>query len=100
MIFPEGKRGDGRRLQKAYTGVAKLALLSKAPILPIGVIGSDKVLPKGKSLPRFVRCEVNIGKPMYLHQYYNKKINEKALQEVTRSIMKEIAKLIGQEYDY
>jgi len=100
MIFPEGKRGDGRRLQKGYTGVARLALQSKAPVLPVGVIGSDKVMPKGASFPRFARCEVKIGKPMRFPQHYNKKINEKALHEVTRSIMKEIAKLIGQEYDY
>lgn len=100
MIFPEGKRNADGKLSKGYTGIAKLALESKVPVLPIGIIGANKVLPKGKSLPRLVRCEVKIGKPMYLPQYYNKKINEKSLQEVTKRIMKEIAKLIGQEYDY
>lgn len=100
MIFPEGRRSDDGKLQKAYTGIARLALLSKAPVLPIGVIDSHKVMPKGRLFPRFARCEVNIGKPMYFEKYYDRKINENMLQEVTRSIMKEIAKLIKQKYNY
>ncbi len=100
MIFPEGTRSNDGKLKKAYTGVARLALKSKAPVLPIGIIDAHKVLPKGKAFPRFVRCEVNIGKPIYFEKYYNKNINEKVLEEVTRSIMKEIAKLIGQRYNY
>lgn len=100
MIFPEGKRSPDGKLQKAYSGAAKLALLSKVPVLPIGVIGSGKVLPKGKFFPRFARCEVNIGKPMYFKKYYNKKINERVLESATRAIMKRIGKLIGQKYNY
>lgn len=100
MIFPEGKRNADGKLSKGYTGIAKLALASKAPVLPIGIIGANKVLPKGKFFPRFKKCEVKIGKLMYFNNYYNKKINDKILEDVTRSIMKEIAKLIGQKYNY
>ena len=99
MLFPEGTRSDGK-LKKAYTGVAKLALKSKALVLPCGIIGSNKVLPKGKIFPRFARCEVKIGKPIYFEEYYNKKISNMLLEEVTRSIMKQIAKLINQKYNY
>ena len=96
-IFPEGKRSPDGKLQKAYTGMAKLALKAKVPVLPVGIIDSHKVLPKGKSFPRLKRCEVKIGKPM---EFKNKKYNEKTFEEVTRSIMKEIAKLISQKYNY
>lgn len=99
MIFPEGTRNDGK-LKKAYTGIARLVLAAKIPVLPCGIIDANKVLPKGKMLPRFARCEVKIGRLMYFDKYYNKKINEKILNEVTRAIMKEIAKLINQKYDY
>lgn len=99
-IFPEGKRSYDGKLQKAYTGVAKLALKSKVPVLPIGIIDSHKVLPRGKIFPRFVRCEVKIGKLMNFEKYYNKKLSNKIFEEITRSIMKEIAKLIGQKYNY
>jgi len=99
MIFPEGKRNDGI-LKKAYTGVANIALKAKVPVIPFGIIGANKVLPKGKAFPRLKKCEVNIGKPMHFEKYYNKKINDKDLEEITRSIMKEIAKLINQKYNY
>lgn len=100
MVFPEGKRSPDGKLQKAFTGIAKLALKSKIPVLPVGIIGAYKVLPKGKILLRFVRCDAKIGKLMYFDKYYHKKPNEKIFEEVTRSIMKEIAKLIGQKYNY
>lgn len=100
MIFPEGTRSKDGKLGKAYPGVAKLALESKKPVLPFGIIGAYKVLPKGKIFPRFARCEVKIGKPMSFEKYYDKKINKKILEEVTRKIMVEIAKLIGQKYNY
>ena len=43
---------------------------------------------------------MNIGKPMYFSQYYNKKINKRILRIVTNKIMKEIAKLSKQKYSF
>ncbi len=100
MIFPEGGRSHDGKLKKAYTGVAKLALMSKTPVLPIGVIGTNEILPKGSFFPRFKRCEINIGKPMYFEKSSGKKINKKILNKITRDIMKQIAELIGQKYKY
>lgn len=100
MIFPEGRRSHDGKLKKAYPGVARLALKSKMPVLPVGVIGANKILPVGKMMPRFKRCEVKIGKLMYFDKYSNKKINDKFIDEITRSIMKQIAKLINQKYNY
>ena len=99
MLFPEGTRSDGK-LKKAYIGVAKLALKSKALVLPCGIISSNKVLPKGKVFPRFARCEVKIGKPISFEEYYNKKVSNRLLEEITRTIMKQIAKLTNQKYNY
>jgi len=100
LIFPEGTRSIKGELQRAHTGIAKLALKAKVPVLPFGIIGAYKTLPKGKIFPRFIRCEVKIGKLMYFDKYYNKKLNDKTLYEITRNIMKEIGKLIGQKYKY
>lgn len=99
MVFPEGRRSDGKLL-KGRTGIARLALKAKVPVLPCGITGANKVLPKGKAFPRFTRCEIKIGKPVYFGKYCGKRPNQKILEEATRSIMKEIAKLIGQEYGY
>lgn len=99
MIFPEGKRNDGNLL-RGHLGIARLALKSKAPVLPCGIIGANNVLPKGKFFPRLARCEVKMGKLIYFDKHYNKNPTKKILEEITRSIMKDIAKLIGQKYDY
>ncbi|MEK6828136.1 MAG: lysophospholipid acyltransferase family protein [Nanoarchaeota archaeon] len=97
-IHPEGTRSLTGKLQKAKTGVAKLALLSRAPVVPIGIIGTFEILPKGKYIPKAKKAIMNIGKPMRFPQY--KKINKKILREVTTRIMKEIAKLSKQKYDF
>jgi len=99
-IFPEGGRSDDGKLRQAKTGVAKLTLTAKVPVLPIGVVGSYKVFPKGAIFPKFKRFDVRIGKLIYFDKYYGNENNKKVLKEVTTLIMKEIAKLIGQEYRY
>ena len=99
-IHPEGTRSLTGKLQKAKTGIARLALLSKAPVLPIGLIGTFEILPKGKCIPKFKKAAIKIGKPMYFKQYYNKKINKRILREVTTKIMKEIARLSNQKYNF
>jgi len=99
-IYPEGTRTLTGKIQKAYTGIARLALFSKAPVLPIGLTGTFEILPKGKNIPKLKRATMNIGTPMTFEKYYNKKINKKMLREVTTAIMKEIAKLSKQKYNY
>ncbi|MCH8127699.1 1-acyl-sn-glycerol-3-phosphate acyltransferase [candidate division KSB1 bacterium] len=100
FIFPEGARSLDGKLQKGKVGIAKLALEARVPVQPVGIIGSNKILPKGKFLPRPKRCKINIGEALYFKEYYNKTITKKLLREVTNKIMREIAKLIGQKYNY
>ena len=99
-IFPEGGRSPDGKLMKAKTGVAKLALLSKSPVLPVGIIGSYNVFPKGAKFPKFKRFSMKIGKPIHLDKYFGKQDNKKVLKEVTTLIMKEIAKLTNLRYEY
>ena len=99
-IYPEGTRTLTGKLQKGKTGVARLALVAKVPILPVGLIGTFEILPKGKNVPRFKRATVNIGKLMYFDEYYGKENNKKTVRLVTTKIMKEIAKLTGEQYNF
>lgn len=99
-IHPEGTRTLTGKLQQGKTGVARLALKAKAPVIPIGLIGTFEMLPKGKYIPKFKRAIMNIGKPMAFEKYYGKNINKKMLREVTTAIMKEIARLSKQEYNF
>ena len=99
-VHPEGTRTLTGKLQKAKTGIAQLALTAKVPVIPMGLIGTFEILPKGKYIPKFKKAIMNIGKPMYFPEYYNKKINKIILGEVTGKIMKKIAKLCKQKYDF
>lgn len=63
LIFPEGRRGDGKRLGEANRGVELLAKRSGAAILPVGITGTLRWLPKGAKLPRPTRIRVRFGEP-------------------------------------
>lgn len=99
-IHPEGTRTTTGKLMKGKTGIARLALEAKVPILPIGIIGTYKILPKGKFIPKLLRAEMNIGKLMYFDKYYMKKVTKQLLRKVTDEIMKEIARLSRQKYEF
>lgn len=100
LIFPEGTRSYDGKIGRGRTGIARLALKAKVPVLPFGIIGANKVMPRGKTLPRLARCSIKIGRPLHFGKYHNKKINKKMLREVTTKIMREIAALIGQKYNH
>lgn len=99
-IHPEGTRTLTGKLQKGKTGIAKLIMGAHVPVLPVGIIGSFEVLPKGKYMPNLKRATMNIGKLMYFDEYHDKKITKKLLREITDDIMKEIARLSKQKYEF
>ncbi|MBW2975690.1 1-acyl-sn-glycerol-3-phosphate acyltransferase [Candidatus Woesearchaeota archaeon] len=100
-IYPEGHRSPDGELQKGRVGAARLAIAAKAPVLPIGIIGSRDVLPKGKRFPKLKRViKIRIGKPIYLKRYYGREDNKKVLNEATKLIMQGIAGLVNKEYPY
>jgi len=100
VIYPEGTRSLTGKIQKGKTGAARMALWAKVPVVPLGIIGTFEILPKGKKIPRMKKATLKFGKPMYFDKYYNKKITKKLLRLITNIIMKEIAKLSGQEYNF
>jgi 1-acyl-sn-glycerol-3-phosphate acyltransferase len=97
-LFPEGGRSYDGNLLPGKTGIARLALKAGVPVVPIGIIGSHKILPKGKMVPRPRRCVVKIGKPIRFEEHHGKHEHAPTVSEVTRDIMKSIAKLTGKEY--
>lgn len=100
MIFPEGGRSEDGKLKKAKTGVARVALSARVPVIPVGIKGTYNIMPKGAKFPKFKRAELVIGNPLYFDSFYGKEKDYKTLELVTKKIMKEIAKLTGQEYNY
>ena len=100
-IFPEGTRSRSGQLQKSYTGIAKFAVKSKAPILPVGIINAYKVWPPEQRRPRLSkRIEINIGEAIYLDEYNEQNTTEKDYRQITDYVMLKIAKLIGKNYPF
>jgi 1-acyl-sn-glycerol-3-phosphate acyltransferase len=98
VIFPEGGRSQDGRIREAKTGVARVALSAKVPVVPIGIKGSHDILPKGAIFPRFRRADVMIGEPLSFERHYGKEEDYAVLKKVTTTIMREICRLVGEEY--
>ncbi len=64
-IYPEGTRSRDGRLYKGRTGVAWLALTAGVPVVPVGLIGTDRVQPVGASFPRLAKVRVSFGPPIH-----------------------------------
>jgi 1-acyl-sn-glycerol-3-phosphate acyltransferase len=102
-LFPEGRRNNLDIIPKAKTGLARLALWSKKPVIPLGIIcASGRTF--FDSLKLFVLkkkpLEIKIGQPMTFPDLYDKKITRDLLEEVSGRIMKEVAVLCNKKYPY
>lgn len=98
-IYPEGTRSPDGRLYKGRTGVARLALESRAPVVPCAMIDTFEFLPPGTFRPKLsLRPGVIFGKPLEFSRYYGHETDRDALRAVTDDIMQAIRELSGQEY--
>jgi 1-acyl-sn-glycerol-3-phosphate acyltransferase len=94
-IYPEGTRSRDGRLYKGRTGVAWLALTAGVPIVPVGLVGTDRVQPVGASFPRLARVRVSFGPPIDPGPYTAMPAG-KARRLLTDAVMAAIAGLSGQ----
>jgi 1-acyl-sn-glycerol-3-phosphate acyltransferase len=97
-IYPEGTRSHDGRLYKGRTGVARLALLSGAPVIPSAIIGTDIIAPPGKILTKIVSPTVKFGRPLDFSRYSGMSEDRFILRSITDEIMYAIMELSGQEY--
>ena len=94
-IYPEGTRSPDGRLYKGRTGIARLAIDSGAPIIPVAMFNTEKIQPTGTVIPKVMRVEMIFGEAMY---FEGDSSDLNYLREVTDQIMKKIQELSGQEY--
>lgn len=96
-IFPEGTRSPDKRLHKGQTGLAWLALTTGAPVVPMALSGTERILPPGRKIPSFSRVGVRFGPPVDLSPWSGQAHRARPRREATDAIMAAIAKLSGQE---
>jgi 1-acyl-sn-glycerol-3-phosphate acyltransferase len=97
-IYPEGTRSPDGRLYRGRTGIARMVLESKVPVIPVAMIDTEKVQPIGKRLPRIRRIGIVVGTPLDFSRFDGMEGDRIVLRAVTDEIMYELRTLSGQEY--
>ncbi|MEN9731150.1 MAG: hypothetical protein RL488_460 [Actinomycetota bacterium] len=97
-IYPEGTRSPDGKLYRGRTGIARMVLEAKVPVLPVAMIDTEKVQPIGKRLPRIRRIGIVVGEPLDFSRFDGMEGDRIVLRAVTDEIMYELMKLSGQEY--
>lgn len=97
-IFPEGTRSPDGRLYKFRTGVARLALRSGAPVVPVGLVGTRDVQPPDRRRWHRKPVAVHFGAPLQFAHLAEQERSARVLREVTEAIREQVQQLSGQEY--
>ncbi len=87
VLFPEGTRQHGDKVAELFDGAALLALRTNAPLVPIGIAGSEQVMPKGSKMIRPSKVVITIGKPVEMPKIDpNKRIPRSQVTELTQKL--------------
>ncbi len=97
-IYPEGTRSPDGRLYKGKLGLAQLALQAEVPVIPVAMVGTDRVNPIGSRMWRPARVRVVLGQPLDFARYAEQKDDRFVQRAVTDEVMYELMQLSGQEY--
>lgn len=99
-IYPEGTRSPDGRLYRGKTGVARLALKSGKPVIPVAMINTELVQPIGQKLPDPTKARIGVvvGEPLDFSRYRGFEEDRYVLRAITDEIMYALMNLSGQEY--
>jgi 1-acyl-sn-glycerol-3-phosphate acyltransferase len=97
-IYPEGTRSPDARLYRGRTGIGWLALHAGVPVIPVAMVGTERLLPPGHRIPRPCRIQIRVGKPLLFEEYADRPAGARQRREVTDRVMEAIRELSGQEF--
>ncbi|MGB3696773.1 MAG: lysophospholipid acyltransferase family protein [Gordonia sp. (in: high G+C Gram-positive bacteria)] len=97
-LYPEGTRSPDGRLYKGKTGLARMALETGVPVIPVAMVGTDRINPPGTILPRPTKIVVRVGEPLDFSRYEGMAGNRFIERAVTDEIMYALMRLSGQQY--
>jgi 1-acyl-sn-glycerol-3-phosphate acyltransferase len=97
-IYPEGTRSPDGRLYRFRTGVARIALRTGVPVVPVGLVGTDDVLAPGTRRWRRRPVAVRFGAPLDFSGRPEDERKARVLREVTETIRHAVQDLSGQQY--
>ncbi len=98
-IYPEGTRSPDAKLYRGRTGIARMVLEAKVPVVPVAMIDTEKVQPIGSKYPKIRRVGVVIGEPLDFSRFAGMEGERAVLRAVTDQIVYHIMQLSNQEYE-
>ena len=98
-IYPEGTRSPDGKLYRGRTGIARMVLEAKVPVIPVAMIDTEKVMPIGSKLPKIRRIGIIFGEPLDFSRFEGFEEDRFILRAITDEIVYELAGLSGQEYE-
>jgi 1-acyl-sn-glycerol-3-phosphate acyltransferase len=98
MLFPEGTRSSDGYLGRGNRVVGKLIYMARPTVIPTAILGTDRLLRKGRIIPRVMsKLEVRFGPALDLEQYYAAEDTKATAEAITFVVMRNIARLRGEE---
>lgn len=97
-IYPEGTRSPDHKMYRGRTGIARMLLEAKVPVIPVAMVGTQELMPTGSFLPRVRRVGVVVGEPLDFSRYAGLEGDRYILRAVTDEIQYALWQLSGQEY--
>ena len=98
-IYPEGTRSPDATLYRGRTGIARMVLEAKVPVIPVAMIDTEKVMPIGQKYPNIQRVGVVLGEPLDFSRFAGMEGERAVLRSVTDQIVYRIMRLSGQRYE-
>ena len=97
-IYPEGTRSPDHRMYRGRTGIARMLLEARVPVIPVAMVGTQELMPTGAKLPRIRRIGIVIGEPLDFSRFAGLEGDRYVLRAVTDEIQYELWRISGQEY--
>jgi 1-acyl-sn-glycerol-3-phosphate acyltransferase len=96
VLFPEGTRQSGPTVMPLFDGAAYIAVKAGVPIIPLGIGGSERVMPKGKKMIYPRKCVLVIGEPMTARLDETGRVSRSAVKELTEKLTVDLQRLFDE----
>ncbi|MEO8364112.1 MAG: lysophospholipid acyltransferase family protein [Ilumatobacteraceae bacterium] len=96
VLFPEGTRQSGDTLQPLFDGAAYVAVKTQVPIVPVGIGGSEEIMPSGSRRIRRRKCVAVVGAPIYPSKIDGNRAARSEVRELTAKLAVELQTLFDE----
>ena len=96
VLFPEGTRQSGPVVQPLFDGAAYVAVKAGVPIIPVGIGGSEGVMPKASKMIYPRKCVLVVGEPIVAQADETGRIPRSAVKDITERLTAELQRLFDE----